>query len=144
MNIIINIRLIRKDGTTYHKTIKQTHIGRGDELRISDPQGTALTIQFGESLFDRFRNFLTKLFKKDLEFEKISSSFPEQYLVYQNGEQVAYLRLRHGVFTIEMPDACDKLVYKAKPEGQGMFLDEERKYYLAKATQIIKAELGIL
>lgn len=63
---------------------------------------------------------------------------PEQYDVYYNDHEVGYLRLRHGVFTV---DCFDKQVYTANPEGDGVFMDEERDLYLTEALNAIFIEL---
>ena len=63
---------------------------------------------------------------------------PEQYEVFDSsGEQVGYLRLRHGHFTVEVPDVADTLVYEAEPEGDGIFETKERMYYLYRAINEI-------
>lgn len=71
------------------------------------------------------------------ELVKTSDACPEQYDVFKNGEQVAYLRLRHGYFTCEVPDCGGKLVYEARPEGDGIFEPEERERYLTAALQAV-------
>lgn len=58
---------------------------------------------------------------------------PEQYDVFKNGTQVAYLRLRHGFFYASVPDCSDNIVYEAAPIGDGMFEDSERMKYLTEA-----------
>lgn len=63
---------------------------------------------------------------------------PEQYDVYDsNGSRVGYLRLRHGIFTAEYPDCAGELVYKASPDGDGMFEDDERDHYLRGAIDAL-------
>ena len=72
-----------------------------------------------------------------LEFDKTCSACPEQYDVYKDGKQVAYLRLRHGTFTVRCPDVGGKIVYTSCPEGDGLFEDHERDEFLdAAATEI--------
>jgi hypothetical protein len=63
---------------------------------------------------------------------------PEQYDVY-DGENnlVAYLRLRHGYFYVSCPDVEGTVVYSAHPEGDGMFKEHERDYYLDRAMEAI-------
>lgn len=63
---------------------------------------------------------------------------PEQYDVFFEGEQVAYLRLRHGRFYAECPDVGGKRVYEAYPEGDGIFLWDEREEYLTNAIKAVK------
>lgn len=63
---------------------------------------------------------------------------PEQYDVYYNEYEVGYLRLRHGVFTVE---CFNKQVYNAEPEGDGIFTDEERDFYLTEALKFIFLDL---
>lgn len=68
---------------------------------------------------------------------------PEQYDVFdENNNQVGYLRLRHGRFTAEVPDVGGALVYTAHPEGDGMFDEDERNYYLQNAVEAIKLYLN--
>lgn len=62
---------------------------------------------------------------------------PEQYDVFQNGEQVGYLRLRHGRFYAVVPDVCGDIVFEANPDGDGCFYDHERDYFLTKAVREI-------
>jgi hypothetical protein len=62
---------------------------------------------------------------------------PEQYDVHLDGEQVGYLRLRHGVFTAETPDCGGKLVYRGEPKGDGIFESDERAHYLCRAVAAI-------
>lgn len=67
---------------------------------------------------------------------------PEQYDVHREGEKVGYLRLRHGIFEAEVPDACGRRVYSAVPEGDGMFEDDERDGYLETAVRAVHAHIG--
>jgi len=56
---------------------------------------------------------------------------PEQYDVLDpNDTTVAYMRLRHGKFTVECPDVGGTLVYSASPKGDGLFYDDERIHFL--------------
>lgn len=70
-------------------------------------------------------------------------AFPEQYDAYdEDGQQVGYLRLRHGRFSVEVPDVGERKVFEAAPEGQGSFTDEERAGYLQQAVDAIGQALG--
>lgn len=73
------------------------------------------------------------------ELVKTCGACPEQYEVYKDGVEVAYLRLRSGIFTV---DVCDETVYLAHPRGDGMFCDDEREFYLKKAIEQIDLKLG--
>lgn len=66
------------------------------------------------------------------------SACPEQYDVFLNGEEVGYLRLRHGIFRA---DCKEETVYMAHPMGDGMFDDDEREFYLNQACKAIKDKL---
>lgn len=68
---------------------------------------------------------------------KTSCGCPEQYDAFLGNEQVGYLRLRHGRFTVECPDVGHTTVYEAKPEGDGAFERTERRKYLSKAVNAI-------
>jgi hypothetical protein len=63
---------------------------------------------------------------------------PGQYDAYIDGVMVGYLRLRWGHFTVECPDVNGELVYSSKPEGDGLFAEDEREQELNNATAAIK------
>jgi hypothetical protein len=63
---------------------------------------------------------------------------PEQYDAFDGDKQVGYLRLRHGEFTVHCPDHDGEEVYSAHPYGDGLFVDEERDYYLRFAVEAIQ------
>jgi hypothetical protein len=64
---------------------------------------------------------------------------PEQYDVYDNlGQQVAYFRLRHGGFRVDVPDVGGEQVYTANPKGDGIFEDDERVKYLTEAILAVQ------
>ena len=77
----------------------------------------------------------------DIELIRTCYACPEQYDAFVDGEQVGYLRLRHGEFTVEYPDVYGKLIYEAEPEGDGLFSDNEREYFLNKAKEEINKQL---
>lgn len=65
---------------------------------------------------------------------------PEQYDVFDaNGQQVGYLRLRHGYFRAEAPDVAGEIVYDANTKGDGVFEDDERETHLRRAVAAINA-----
>ncbi len=53
-------------------------------------------------------------------------------------DMVGYMRLRHGHFTVECPDVGGAFVYRAYPNGDGSFDDDERDYYLQWAVDNIQ------
>lgn len=56
---------------------------------------------------------------------------PEQYdMLDKEGNTVGYFRLRHGHFRVEYPDCGGKEVFSASPDGDGLFENYEREYYL--------------
>jgi hypothetical protein len=63
---------------------------------------------------------------------------PEQYDAFIYGEQVGYLRLRYGVFTVNCPNFMGDEVYTAQPDGDGRFTDDERERYLIEAVDAIR------
>lgn len=63
---------------------------------------------------------------------------PEQYDVFKDGDQVAYLRLRHGFFYASVPYCSNSIVYEAYPEGDGIFEDSERMRYLTEAIKAVE------
>jgi len=62
---------------------------------------------------------------------------PEQYDAFLDGKQVGYLRLRHGTFRVDYPDCGEETIYVGHPEGDGIFLDEERDGFLRIAVAAI-------
>lgn len=75
---------------------------------------------------------------KDYELIMTCGACPEQYDVMLDGEKVAYLRLRHGMFRADVPDCGGETVYQASPKGDGMFEDNERDYYIHNALSAIE------
>lgn len=73
-----------------------------------------------------------------LEFENLGTICPEQYDVMQNGQRVAYVRLRHGSYTVECPDVNGEIIlHMTVPNHAGTFLDEARDHYLKLAAEAI-------
>ena len=66
---------------------------------------------------------------------------PEQYdaIVEDTDDIVGYLRLRHGHFTVQVPDVNGEFVYESYPAGDGMFEEDEREEELLNATAAIIA-----
>ena len=65
---------------------------------------------------------------------------PEQYNVFDSeGNQVGYLRLRHGGFRADYPDCGGDTVYRYSFDDswKGIFDDEEREQYLTEAVKAI-------
>lgn len=72
-------------------------------------------------------------------FERTCYACPEQYDVKdQNGSIIAYLRLRHGSFTVSCPDVGGDVIYEGAPNGDGIFDDDERMKYLSDAVAAIQ------
>lgn len=63
---------------------------------------------------------------------------PEQYDVFAGDLQVAYFRLRHGRFRVDVPDCGGETIYEASPEGDGIFTDNERMRYLTEAITAVQ------
>ena len=73
---------------------------------------------------------------------KTGSACPEQYDAFFDGVQVGYLRMRHGCFTVEHPNAGELLILEDEsPEGDGQFTDEERGKFLNMACLAIYSVL---
>lgn len=78
---------------------------------------------------------------KGLWLKITCSSCPEQYDVFDGEAQVAYFRLRHGWFRVDVPDCGGKTIYSAQPEGVGGFTEQERQYYLTEAVDAVLSHL---
>ena len=77
-----------------------------------------------------------------LKMKRTCYACPEQYEAEKDGETVAYLRLRHGNFTVQCPDVGGTLVYDANPLGDGIFNEEEREKFLLAAVEAIYRHYG--
>jgi len=75
--------------------------------------------------------------KEDIKLVRTCVACPEQYDAFMNGQQVGYLRLRHGCFRVECPNYGGETIYEAEPKGDGIFEDYERDFYLEKAKEAI-------
>ncbi len=68
-----------------------------------------------------------------------SVACPEAYDVLDvSGAEVGYLRLRNGTFTASVHG---DIVYRAYPQGDGIFDSDEREGYLCEALWAVKHEL---
>lgn len=75
---------------------------------------------------------------QDINLVRTCRVCPEQYDAKDtDGNCIAYLRLRHGAFTVECPDIGGECVYYAEPRGDGVFEDDEREIHLNAAKQAI-------
>lgn len=74
-----------------------------------------------------------------LELRCTCPSHPEQYDVYDGETKVAYFRLRHGEFTVDVPDCGGETIYEAEPNGDGLFDANERQRYLTEAVAAVRA-----
>lgn len=78
-----------------------------------------------------------------LTLMKTCDACPEQYDALLNGEQVGYLRLRHGHFYAQVPNCGDgPIVYSTFTKGDGMFDEDERDFHLRHACQAILKHLN--
>ena len=67
---------------------------------------------------------------------------PEQYDVFKDGVQLAYLRLRHGTFYGSVPDAYGAYLFEVAPKGDGCFEYDERDMFLSEAISILDEYLN--
>lgn len=86
--------------------------------------------------------FIKKLYKKHgLEIEG-GGACPEQYEVFQNDKNIAYYRLRHGVFTVDfITETSDDEIMVDYPNGDGIFNPNERCKYLSKAMRKVLEQI---
>lgn len=61
--------------------------------------------------------------------QQTSKSSPEAYDIFSGEKYVARFRLRHGVFTVWVPDLEDP-IYVGYPDGDTCFLEHERDQFL--------------
>lgn len=73
----------------------------------------------------------------DIRLDRTCEACPEQYDAFLNDQMVGYLRLRHGRYTVTYPDHGGELLFEGSPEGDGIFDDHERDFYLDLARRLI-------
>jgi len=66
------------------------------------------------------------------------ASHPEQYEVYDSENKVAYFRLRHGCFRVDVPDCGGETIYEVSTKGDGLFYADERQKHLAEAVKLVR------
>ena len=93
---------------------------------------------FKNKKFSKIYKYPKKI--KGYDLSRTCGACPEQYDVFYKKEQVGYLRLRHGEFTVSIPNCSANIIFRAEPKGNGMFEDNERKEYLTKAIEAIDKE----
>lgn len=76
-----------------------------------------------------------------LDFVQTCSGCPEQYDVFNNGEQVCYIRLRWGCLYAECPDVGGEMVYEADI-GDGLTgtfeSHDQRQFHLMQIAKAVK------
>lgn len=78
----------------------------------------------------------------DIKLVKTCSACPEQYDAFYDGNQVGYLRLRHGYFRVDYGFCGGETIYDSSDViGDGCFDDDEREYFLSKAIEAISKEI---
>lgn len=95
---------------------------------------------YEEPEYDYRGNGPRNLHISGLFFKCTCSACPEQYDVFTAaGEQVGYVRLRHGSLYAEYPDVGGECVYDTEAfAGDGSFLDDkERIYHLTKIADAL-------
>jgi hypothetical protein len=74
----------------------------------------------------------------DIRVVRTCFACPEQYDAFdQMAKQVGYLRLRHGVFRVDVPDCGGTTVFEAHPNGDGIFESDECEHFLKGAIDAI-------
>jgi hypothetical protein len=78
-----------------------------------------------------------------ITLQRTCEACPEQYnALDEEGRIVAYLRLRHGTFTVQMGGPGGEYIYEAHPQGDGSFEFDEREFYLSTALEAIRNRLA--
>jgi hypothetical protein len=66
-----------------------------------------------------------------IDMQETCGACPEQYDVYVEGEEIAYIRLRHGYLSVRVPDPAGEEIFgKCFGGDKGCFTSEERDFYL--------------
>lgn len=79
----------------------------------------------------------------DIRLQLTCPGCPEQYdALDTTGQQVGFLRLRHGYFRVDVPQCRANTIFEAYPKGDGVFHPDERMQYLTEAVRAIKEWLA--
>jgi hypothetical protein len=81
--------------------------------------------------------------KREVVLVQTCGACPEQYDVFldtREGFQLGYLRLRHGGFRADYGGSGGLTVYYANPNGDGIFEEDERDFYLREAISALLCE----
>lgn len=82
-----------------------------------------------------------------VQLVRTSDACPEQYSLMFAGEEEAYLRLRHGRFTVQVPGPAGEVVFDAEfpadPDKGTFSSEQERQTYLAMALAAVASRLGV-
>jgi len=79
--------------------------------------------------------------EKEITLVQTCFACPEQYEAFLDGKLVGYLRLRHGFFRVDYPDAGGETIYSAETKGDGIFSRDERDFHLEMAKKAISLKL---
>lgn len=126
----------------------------GDQwgVSITSPDGGAFATKDIDNLISQIaltahvaegRNSVTLPNYTDISLVMTCGACPEQYDAYYDGEQVGYLRLRHGYFTAQFRDPSGPIVYESPTYGDGIFEPEERDHHLTQARMAIADRLRV-
>jgi len=87
---------------------------------------------------------IKKLYLRNgLDLQMTCGACPEQYEVFKDGKQVAYYRLRHGEFRVDLGECGGETIYEAEPNGDGIFDADERFIYLIKAMREVLLKINL-
>lgn len=78
---------------------------------------------------------------EEIKLEQTCGACPKQYDAFFKDKQVGYLRLKHGVFRVDVPNCRGETIYEDFPESDSCFDSDEREHYLDIAKQKIKKYL---
>ena len=74
-----------------------------------------------------------------MKFIKTCNWCPEQYDIFDEEKQVAYMRVKYGICECYVPDADGTIVYLSYIKGRGEFIDdEERQLHFKNAAKCIQ------
>jgi hypothetical protein len=123
-------------------TAKRLDISLSAYVRLLIQSDTEIADTYGCPSLAGERPMVITVSGKDYILTLTCGSCPEQYDVELEGQDVGYLRLRHGLFTAQFPGVEGREVYEAETDGDGNFTDEERDRHLRAAIVAIDKARG--
>lgn len=111
------------------------------EISSKTPDEVLELLRPAQEEYEKQDSFIKKYGRheiKEYTLINLSMACPEAYDVYKNDQQVAYFRVRYGLFSVRIPTSLGDTVYTAEVAGEACFEDDERDFYLHEGIEAVE------